>query len=78
MLYKVPKWFTVETPIGRYEPDWAIVKENTDRLYLVRETKSTKDSSKLRGSENQKIKCGTAHFTALGVDFAVEPDPVKI
>jgi type III restriction enzyme len=75
---KLPKWFNVETPIGKYEPDWAIVKENTDRLYLVRETKNTKDQAKLRSSENQKIKCGSAHFGVLGVDFAVVSDPAEI
>ncbi len=68
---KLPKWFSVETPLGNYEPDWAIVKENTDRVYLVRETKSTTILSELRASEKQKIQCGQAHFDALSVDFAV-------
>ena len=68
---KLPKWFSIETPLGNYEPDWAIVKENTEKVYLVRETKSTTILSELRSSEKQKIQCGQAHFDALSVDFAV-------
>jgi type III restriction enzyme len=40
-------------------------------LYLVRETKATKNFEKLRGTESQKIRCGRKHFDALGVDFGV-------
>ena len=53
-------------------PDWAIVKQEEggdEKLYLVRETKGTKDQFKLRGVEWAKIQCGTAHFGALEVDF---------
>jgi len=60
----------VETPIGTYNPDWAIVKQEDEKLYLVRETKSTKEQRKLRQSEWDKILCGKAHFDALDVDFA--------
>lgn len=67
---KLPSWFKVETPIGTYNPDWAIVKENTERCYLVRETKSTTDKSALRESERYKIHCGEVHFKALGANFA--------
>ena len=66
---KLPRGFKVPTPIGNYNPDWAIVLEDDGKLYLVRETKSTLDTDKLRDSENRKIKCGKAHFDALGVDF---------
>ncbi len=66
---KLPRGFKVPTPIGNYNPDWAIVLEDDGKLYLVRETKSTLDTDKLRDSENRKIKCGKAHFGALGVDF---------
>lgn len=72
LLVKLPDWFRVETPIGPYNPDWAIVKqpEGTDaKLYLVRETKSTKEQQKLRQSEWDKIRCGKAHFQSLDVDF---------
>lgn len=82
ILYlKLPAFFTVPTPIGNYNPDWAIVKDDLDahgepigkeKLYLVRETKSTTDSDKLRLNEEQKISCGEVHFRdALEVDYKV-------
>ena len=82
ILYvKLPAFFTVPTPIGNYNPDWAIVKEDRDghgtptgkeNLYLVGETKSTTDSGQLRLREERKISCGTRHFRdALGVDYEV-------
>lgn len=70
LFIKLPSWFQVETPIGTYNPDWAIVRHDDERIYLVRETKSTADQLKLRGSEWAKIQCGKAHFGTLGVDFA--------
>jgi type III restriction enzyme len=69
---KLPAWFKVPTPIGTYNPDWAILKENGRIVYMIRETKSTKDKLKLRIPETDKIKCGEKHFLALGVDYAVE------
>ncbi len=70
LFIKLPGWFMIDTPIGTYNPDWAIVKENDAKVYLVRETKSTKDQLKLRSSEWAKIQCGKAHFDTLQVDFA--------
>jgi type III restriction enzyme len=69
LFLKLPAWFTVETPLGSYNPDWAIVKGREKRLYLVRETKGSIDKSALRGEELGKILCGKAHFSILGVDF---------
>lgn len=68
---KLPSWFKVPTPIGNYNPDWAILKENGKIVYMIRETKSTKDKLKLRISENDKIECGRRHFIAIGVDYEV-------
>ena len=68
---KLPRWFVVPTPLGNYNPDWAVVAENDEKLYLVRETKSTHDRDARRETENRKIDCGRAHFDALGVNFAV-------
>ncbi len=72
---KLPKRFKIDTPIGTYNPDWAILKDDNGlKLYLVRETKGTLDEEGRRGSENKKIKCAEKHFEALGVDFKdVEP-----
>lgn len=66
---KLPRWFRVATPLGDYNPDWAVVVEDTQKLYLVRETKSTLDRDKRRETENKKVDCGKAHFKALGVNF---------
>ncbi|MEI6071862.1 MAG: DEAD/DEAH box helicase family protein [Verrucomicrobiae bacterium] len=71
LFVKLPGWFKIETPIGDYNPDWAIVKHDNSALYLIRETKGTKDFEKLRKTEADKIRCGRRHFQALDVDFHV-------
>lgn len=71
LFVKLPDWFKIDTPVGTYNPDWAILKHDTDTLYLVRETKSTRDFLKLRNSEADKVRCGMRHFEALGVPFDV-------
>ena len=68
---KLPAWFTVDTPLGLYNPDWAIVFDNTHRVYLVRETKGTLDADQRRHDENVKIECARRHFAAIDVDYAV-------
>lgn len=64
---KLPSWFKIETPLGSYNPDWAILvdKEGAQRLYFVIETKSSLFDEALRDAEKHKIKCGKAHFKAL-------------
>lgn len=66
---KLPGWFTVPTPLGGYNPDWAILieKDGGDRLYFVVETKSGLFTDDLRDKERAKIECGKAHFNALAV-----------
>jgi len=71
LFVKLPNWFEIDTPVGKYNPDWAIVKYDDETLYLVRETKSTKDFLKLRTSEADKVRCGQKHFETLGVSFKV-------
>jgi len=78
LFVKLPPWFKVETPVGFYNPDWAIVKEEDVKIYLVRETKSTKDFEKLRNSEADKVRCGRKHFEALNVDFQVVVESKEI
>ncbi|HET7116956.1 MAG TPA: DEAD/DEAH box helicase family protein [Hanamia sp.] len=58
--FKLPFWFKIDTPIGSYNPDWAIVFKGEKKIYFVAETKSA--GQELRGSEKMKIKCGEAHF----------------
>jgi type III restriction enzyme len=71
LFVKLPSWFRVDTPLGAYNPDWAILTEEDSKLYLVRETKSTTDKDGLRDSERKKVECGEKHFTTIGVDFKV-------
>ncbi|MCA6444690.1 MAG: DEAD/DEAH box helicase family protein [Bacteroidetes bacterium] len=78
LFVKLPSFFKVETPIGTYNPDWAIVKHNDDTIYLVRETKSTKNFEKLRNSEADKIKCGRKHFAAIGANFDVVTNSLEV
>jgi len=62
--FKLPFWFVIETPIGKYNPDWALVYEGDKKVYFVAETKGTKDINDpcLSQGERQKIKCGKKHF----------------
>ncbi len=71
LFVKLPTWFEIETPVGHYNPDWAILKHDGSAMYLVRETKGTKDFLKLRTAEADKVRCGQRHFEAIGVDFRV-------
>lgn len=66
---KLPGWFKVPTPLGTYNPDWAVLVEEdgSQHLYFVVETKSSLFTDDLRDKESAKIECGKAHFTALGV-----------
>jgi type III restriction enzyme len=70
LFLKLPSWFVVDTPLGTYNPDWAIVKANDATLYLVRETKGKVKWLDLRETERQKIKCGETHFEAVGVHYS--------
>ena len=67
---KLPGWFRVPTPLGTYNPDWAVLVEvdGAEKLYFVVETKSSLFDEDLRDKESAKIKCGKAHFEALSVD----------
>lgn len=66
---KLPGWFKVPTPLGSYNPDWAILVEidGEQRLYFAVETKSSLFTDDLRDKESAKIACGRAHFRALAV-----------
>jgi type III restriction enzyme len=68
VFLKLPDWFEIDTPVGGYVPDWAIVRRNGDgerMLHLVAETKSSLDPAKRRPRENDKITSGEAHFKQL-------------
>jgi type III restriction enzyme len=67
---KLPDWFKIETPLGTYNPDWALLIEadGKEKLYFVVETKGSLFTDALRPAEKAKIACGKEHFKALGSD----------
>jgi len=67
---KLPDWFKIETPLGTYNPDWAVLVERDGavRLFFVVETKGSPRTDALRPTEQGKIDCGKAHFKALGTN----------
>lgn len=80
LYIKLPRWFEVDTPVGKYNPDWAVVMDDPEAdgetLYLVRETKGGESLDDLRPAERRKIACGKAHFVgALDVNFDVSRPP---
>ncbi len=72
---KLPRWFKIRTPLGTYNPDWAIVIEDrgTERLYLVVESKSSVWLEQWRPGESDKFRCGEKHFAALKIDEVDNP-----
>ena len=70
LFMKLPDKFKIPTPVGDYNPDWAIIKheDGLEKIYMIRETKSTQQESLLRLSEVAKIQCGKKHFAAIGIN----------
>jgi type III restriction enzyme len=64
---KLPPWFKVPTPLGTYNPDWAVLVEDgeQEKLYFLVETKGSGWWDDLRHKEGAKIKCGERHFAVL-------------
>lgn len=77
MFVKLPDKFRVPTPVGDYNPDWAIVKheDGQDRVYMIRETKSTQQESLLRFTESAKIRAAKKHFEAIGIHNYAKSSP---
>lgn len=67
---KLPSWFKIDTPLGSYNPDWAVLFEidGNERLYFVVESKESVIEELLRPEAQSKIKCGREHFKALGTE----------
>ena len=78
MFFKIPSKFKINTPIGTYNPDWAVCldRDGEKKFYFVLETKGDTNIFNLRTPEAQKIHCGKQHFKALenGVDLHVAKD----
>jgi len=78
---KLPKGFFIPTPVGNYNPDWAIAFNDgtVKHVYFVAETKGSMSTMELRQIENSKIECARRFFTELAAkqnDFAVKYDVV--
>ncbi|MBR0277007.1 MAG: type III deoxyribonuclease, partial [Clostridia bacterium] len=78
MFFKIPDRFKIDTPIGTYNPDWAVLweKNGEQKLYFILETKGTESLFNLNSPQALKIHCGKEHFKAL--DNGIEMfGPVK-
>ena len=64
---KLPDGFYISTPVGRYNPDWAIAfyEGSVKHIYFVAETKGSMNSMQLRLIEESKIHCAREHFKAI-------------
>ncbi|HBJ06200.1 MAG TPA: restriction endonuclease subunit R, partial [Erysipelotrichaceae bacterium] len=64
---KLPKGFYISTPVGHYNPDWAIAfyEGRVKHIYFVAETKGSMNSMQLRLIEESKIHCAREHFKAI-------------
>ena len=75
---KLPRGFYINTPVGKYNPDWAIVFREGDvkHIYFVAETKGSEQIMQLRAVEQAKIECARRHFATIA-DSTVKFDVVK-
>jgi type III restriction enzyme len=81
LFVKLPSWYKVDTPVGGYNPDWAIVRKDGGglSLYLVRETKGSSNLDDLfREHEVWKVTFGRKHFEAIDVDYKVVKEAVEL
>lgn len=75
---KLPRWFEIDTPLGKYNPDWAVLFDvnGTEKLFFVVESKGTMGFDFLRPAEQGKIECGKKHFQEIaektGSDLSLE------
>ena len=71
---KLPSWFKIPTPLGTYNPDWAVLVENdgTEKLYFIVETKGSVWLDDLRHQEGGKIKCAEEHFKVVAEENSIE------
>mgnify|MGYP006447937705 FL=1 len=74
MVYaKLPRGFSIPTPVGSYNPDWAISFKEGDikHIYFIAETKGTMSSLQLKEIEKTKIKCAHKFFAKITNDQVV-------
>lgn len=64
---KLPRGFYINTPVGKYNPDWAVVFREgaVKHIYFVAETKGSQEVTQLREVERAKIECASRHFASI-------------
>ena len=69
---KLPSWFKIDTPVGKYNPDWAVAFDGDERIYFVAETKGSDDinDNHLSANERAKITAVRQHFAEINVPYA--------
>jgi type III restriction enzyme len=74
LFTKLPSWFKINTPLGTYNPDWAVLieKENEEKLYFVVESKGSSLGLDIRDSERAKIHCAKKHFSSFSSKVEVK------
>ncbi|OIP55353.1 MAG: type III restriction endonuclease subunit R [Helicobacteraceae bacterium CG2_30_36_10] len=67
LFTKLPSWFKINTPLGSYNPDWAVLieKDNEEKLYFVVESKGSDLGLDIKTAESSKIKCAEKHFAEI-------------
>lgn len=68
---KLPDWFKIPTPLGNYNPDWAVAFDGDERIYFVAETKGSNDINdpSISPGERGKIKSARQHFAEIDVPY---------
>lgn len=68
---KLPSWFKIDTPVGKYNPDWAVAFGGDKVVYFVAETKGSDDlrDNHLSDSEQGKITSACRHFNEIGAPY---------
>ncbi len=67
LFTKLPSWFKIDTPLGNYNPDWAVLieKDNEEKLYFVVESKGSSLNLDIKDIESAKIRCAEEHFSSF-------------
>lgn len=76
---KLPRSFNIQTPVGSYNPDWAIVfdKDKVRHIYFVVETKGSDSQQDMREIETLKMHCATEHFKEISGSEVKFVDKIK-
>lgn len=73
LFTKLPNWFKIDTPLGTYNPDWAVLieEENEEKLYFVIESKGSNLGLDIKTAESSKIACAKKHFEEISTEVTL-------